>query len=51
MSPHRAVHGGLAGLLALVITFVLNGCGRTLVFAEQTGFNLSIIASLARRCR
>jgi len=32
-----------AGPLALVITLVLTGCGRTLVFAEQTGFNLSIV--------
>src|SRR5215472_17167202 len=35
---------GLSGPLALAIALVLTGCGHTLVFAEQTGFNLSIIA-------
>jgi hypothetical protein len=35
---------GFAGPLALAIALVLTGCGHTLVFAEQTGFNLSIIA-------
>jgi hypothetical protein len=44
MSLHPATRGGLAGLLVLAITLALTGCGRTLVFAEQTGFNLSIIA-------
>jgi hypothetical protein len=34
----------LVGPVTLVITSVLTGCGHTLVFAEQTGFNLSIIA-------
>jgi len=43
MSLHPTA-SGLAGPLALAITLMLTGCGRTLVFAEQTGFNLSIIA-------
>jgi hypothetical protein len=43
MSP-RAATFSLAGPLALAMTLVLTGCGHTLVFAEQTGFNLSIVA-------
>jgi hypothetical protein len=35
---------GLTGPLALAITLVLTGCSRTLVYAEQTSFNLSIVA-------
>lgn len=34
----------LVGPLTLAITVTLTGCGHTLVFGEQTGFNLSIIA-------
>src|SRR5215831_19972727 len=43
MSPHPTTLC-VAGPFALAITLVLSGCGHTLVFAEQTGFNLSIIA-------
>ena len=42
MSLQR-VASGIAGSLALATTLVLSGCGRTLVFAEQTGFNLSVV--------
>jgi len=33
----------IAGPLALATTLALTGCSHTLVFAEQTGFNLSVI--------
>lgn len=43
MSLHPVTFG-ISAPLALAIALVLTGCGHTLVFAEQTGFNLSIIA-------
>jgi hypothetical protein len=43
MSLHMTAVG-LPAPLVLAVTLLLTGCGRTLVFAEQTGFNLSIVA-------